>query len=108
MSCWPSCGFCRERTGGSLLPADDHDRRRERGAALGLYSHATQWLERAVSRTDPVFQKLLADGIAARDVIGSMKPLDAYMSGFCHRCGRSRVECQRIIDSGKRCTEVPR
>ena len=30
----------------------------------------------------------------------------AYMEGHCGRCGRVRRECQKIIDTGKRCTEV--
>ena len=30
---------------------------------------------------------------------------DAYRSGYCGRCNRKRVDCQRIIDSGVRCTE---
>jgi hypothetical protein len=35
----------------------------------------------------------------------SAEKLDAFMGGFCTRCGRKRTECQKIIDSGKRCTE---
>ena len=31
---------------------------------------------------------------------------DGYRDGFCKRCGRVRTECQKIIDTGKRCTEV--
>ena len=31
---------------------------------------------------------------------------DAYTEGYCKRCGRVRTECQKIIDTGKRCTEV--
>jgi hypothetical protein len=30
---------------------------------------------------------------------------DGYMSGTCQRCFRIRTECQKVIDSGKRCTE---
>lgn len=30
---------------------------------------------------------------------------DAYTDGYCGRCNRPRVECQKIIDAGKRCTE---
>ena len=30
---------------------------------------------------------------------------DAYLDGYCQRCGRKRTDCQAIIDSGKRCTE---
>lgn len=31
---------------------------------------------------------------------------DNYTEGFCKRCGLKRTECQKIIDAGKRCTEV--
>ena len=31
---------------------------------------------------------------------------DSYREGFCMRCGRVRTECQKIIDTGKRCTEL--
>jgi hypothetical protein len=30
---------------------------------------------------------------------------DAHLSGFCHRCGRKRTECQQIIAGGVRCSE---
>ena len=30
---------------------------------------------------------------------------DAYRDGYCKRCDRKRTECQKIIDSGKRCTD---
>lgn len=32
---------------------------------------------------------------------------DLYTDGFCKRCDRKREDCQKIIDSGKRCTEKP-
>ena len=31
---------------------------------------------------------------------------DSYREGFCMRCGRVRTECQKIIDTDKRCTAV--
>lgn len=31
---------------------------------------------------------------------------DAYLENDCKRCGRNRRECQKIIDTGRRCTEV--
>jgi hypothetical protein len=30
---------------------------------------------------------------------------DNYAEGFCKRCGRKREDCQKIIDTGKRCTD---
>lgn len=30
---------------------------------------------------------------------------DAYTDGFCGRCGRKRVDCQKVIVTGVRCTE---
>jgi len=31
---------------------------------------------------------------------------DGYMAGICGRCFRPRTECQKVIDSGRRCTET--
>jgi hypothetical protein len=41
----------------------------------------------------------LAHTPTAGDVLG-----DQYTDGYCKRCGRKRAECQKIIDTGKRCT----
>ena len=31
---------------------------------------------------------------------------DLYTEGYCTRCGRKRIDCQKIIDTGKRCTAL--
>lgn len=33
---------------------------------------------------------------------------DAYTDGWCGRCGRKRVDCEKVrIETGKRCVETP-